>query len=289
MCTQFENKKKLVSVYIPTHNRLKLLKRSVCSVITQTYENIQLIVVNDGSTDGTREYLDSLVESEPQVKVIHNKKPKGACHARNLAIKSADGFFVTGLDDDDFFLPERIEEFVADWWEKENCFALFSSYSVIHNNTSISSYKRVRNPSLKKHFLRNGIGNQVFSTKENYIKSGLFDEELKVLQDFEFWYRFMSNGKVERVENYSYVFDHSHDSIRISKSKAKSILDSVEYIIKKHNLDRRSRVRFRIFSENYNYSGKLIKNLFFALITFDFRAVYLGLKVLMKKIIRPSN
>lgn len=280
--------KRLVSVYIPTHNRLKLLKRAISSVLAQTYSNIQLIVVNDGSTDGTGEYLATLSKFESRVKLIDNKVPRGACHARNLAIKAADGFFLTGLDDDDFFLPQRIEMFVNYWFANRNSFALFSSYSVIHPNTAIKSYRRESDPTTRSHFLKNGIGNQVFSKKENYIKAGLFDENLKVLQDFEFWYRFMKLGKVARVENYSYIFDHSHDSSRISTSKAKTIRDSVDYIIKKHDLDFKSIVRFRLFSANYNFDRSFFKNFLLAAASLDLKALFLSVKLIAKKFYRAT-
>ncbi|MCG2794063.1 MAG: glycosyltransferase [Weeksellaceae bacterium] len=89
-----------VTIYIPTKNRLALLKKAVDSVLRQTYTNWELIVVNDASTDGTKDYLDDLSKSNPKVKVIHHHESLGACVSRNDAIFSATGTFITGLDDD---------------------------------------------------------------------------------------------------------------------------------------------------------------------------------------------
>ena len=108
----------LVSIYIPTKNRLKLLKRAINSVRAQTYPNTEIIIVDDGSTDGTKEYLKTL-EKESNIVVIYRDKSYGATDARNLAIKKSKGDFLTGLDDDDFILPDRIEYFV-NFWEKLN-------------------------------------------------------------------------------------------------------------------------------------------------------------------------
>src|SRR3954470_16498002 len=105
---------RLVSIYIPTKNRLSLLKRAVDSVLAQTVRNIELIVVSDGSEDETCDYIRS-IKSDIQVQLIHNQKSLGACAARNQAIELAQGYYITGLDDDDYFMPHRIESFLNTW------------------------------------------------------------------------------------------------------------------------------------------------------------------------------
>src|SRR5690606_21493496 len=110
----------LVTVYIPTYNRLNLLRLAVVSVLNQDYENIELIVVDDGSSDGTVEFLSVLSAKESGVRYLVNEKNAGACVSRNRAIEIARGEFVTGLDDDDYFFPERIRLFVEAWKMKAN-------------------------------------------------------------------------------------------------------------------------------------------------------------------------
>lgn len=92
----------LVTIYIPTKNRLDLLKRAIKSVRDQTYSNIELIVVDDGSKDGTREYLEKEHEAG-LLRAIFHQESLGACVARNAAIELSQGEFITGLDDDDYF------------------------------------------------------------------------------------------------------------------------------------------------------------------------------------------
>ena len=102
----------LVSVYIPTKNRLPLLQRAIQSVKSQTYKHIEIIVVDDGSSDGTSNYLERLQQAG-EVNAIFQEKSVGSCAARNKAIMAAAGEFITGLDDDDFYLlPNRIEKFI---------------------------------------------------------------------------------------------------------------------------------------------------------------------------------
>lgn len=103
-----------VSIIIPTHNRLNLLKRALASCFNQTWPKIEVIVVNDGSEDGTREYLDSL----NNITVFHNEAPKGGPYSRNLGAKYATGAFISFLDDDDELLHEKIERQMN--WFKNN-------------------------------------------------------------------------------------------------------------------------------------------------------------------------
>ncbi|MFD2837427.1 glycosyltransferase family 2 protein [Azotobacter vinelandii] len=95
----------LVSVYIPTRNRLEKLERALRSVLGQTYANHEILVCDDASTDGTFERISRLARSERKIRYLRNPAPRGACSARNLGIFAARGEFITGLDDDDEFTP----------------------------------------------------------------------------------------------------------------------------------------------------------------------------------------
>ena len=90
-----------ISVYIPTHNRVDLLAVAVGSVLAQEFADFELIVVDDASTDGTAEFLESAAASDRRIRFIRNDSPCGAPTSRNRAIMEATGNFITGLDDDD--------------------------------------------------------------------------------------------------------------------------------------------------------------------------------------------
>jgi glycosyltransferase involved in cell wall biosynthesis len=76
----------MVKVYLTTHNQKALLTKAVNSVLEQAYDNFELITVNDGTSDNTKAVLDKFYGNNPKVRIIHLKAPKGACHARNVAI-----------------------------------------------------------------------------------------------------------------------------------------------------------------------------------------------------------
>ena len=94
------------TVVIPTHNRSSLLKRALESVLEQTFEDFELIIVDDHSTDDTASVVRSL--SDPRIRYMINKRTNGACGARNVGIFSAKGKWVAFLDDDDVWLPEKL-------------------------------------------------------------------------------------------------------------------------------------------------------------------------------------
>lgn len=102
----------LVSVIIPTHNRREMLAEALATVFAQTYRNFEVIVVDDGSTDGTREFLAA--EYPGQVQVVAREKLANAGAARNAGAALAKGEFFAFLDSDDFWYPRKLEVMLAE-------------------------------------------------------------------------------------------------------------------------------------------------------------------------------
>ena len=98
-----------VSVVIPSYNRKDIIGRAIDSVLAQTYKDIEIIVVDDGSTDGTAEYIQ---KTFPNIKIFIQEN-NGAASARNLGISKADGEYIAFLDTDDYWLPEKIAKQVS--------------------------------------------------------------------------------------------------------------------------------------------------------------------------------
>ena len=99
----------LVSVVLPTRNRSTYLKDSLQSVINQTYEDLEVVVVDDASTDDTKQLLESFQAKDCRIRYICNENPGGASAARNTGIKHARGTFIAFQDDDDIWHPEKIQ------------------------------------------------------------------------------------------------------------------------------------------------------------------------------------
>ncbi len=243
----------LVTVYIPTFNRLELLKRAVKSVQNQTYQNLEIIIVDDCSTDGTQEYLAQLAKEDKRVRYFIKEKNSGACVSRNIAIENAKGEFITGLDDDDYFFQNRISTFVENWSDEYSC--LFSNLRIKKSETSESTNYRFAMKDIvdQKDILKaNHIGNQIFTRSANFRQINGFDPNMQVWQDLECWYRMLKGKPGKRIKQDLYLVDISHPHERISNKKGEKVSKSFEYFCMKHKLNSIDIKNLRTHMTNYS-------------------------------------
>jgi glycosyltransferase involved in cell wall biosynthesis len=104
-----------ISFVMPTHNRIEWMPLCLESLLVQTEKDIEIIVVNDCSNDGTREYLDSI--TDPRLKVIHNETNQGGGNSRNIGMEAASADIIAVCDDDDFY-PEDRASVTLKWFEE---------------------------------------------------------------------------------------------------------------------------------------------------------------------------
>jgi len=177
-----------VSVIIPTYNRASLLKEAIKSVIQQSFPDFELIVVDDGSNDGTAE----LIKDYPGVDYIYQKN-KGVSAARNRGIERAQGELIAFLDSDDLWLEDKLRQQV-------NFFSNNSDISIVQTEEIWLKNGRRHNPK-KRHKKYSGYilkeclplciisPSAVMLRREVFEKVGLFDESLPVCEDYDFWLR----------------------------------------------------------------------------------------------------
>ena len=128
--------KPLVSVIIPTYNRASFLARAIESVLKQTYKNFEIIVVDDGSTDNTKEILEPLKD---KIKYILTEN-KGPAHARNTGMQVANGKYIAFLDSDDAYLPIKLESQVSFLEKDSEIGMVFSEISATAFNSFYQEY-----------------------------------------------------------------------------------------------------------------------------------------------------
>ncbi|MDP9956829.1 glycosyltransferase involved in cell wall biosynthesis [Epilithonimonas hungarica] len=253
----------LISIYIPTRNRVESLRKAINSVLAQTYTNWELIVVNDASTDNTKEFLDNLTVQNPKIRAIHHTESQGACVSRNDAIFSAKGIFVTGLDDDDEFESDRLSDFLNAWYSKPDDIVLLYSNNKFKNNKTITISNRGKIATKLDLINRNRIGNQIFTTLENIRKIGGFDSNLSMWQDLDCWYRLLNYGNGLLVDNASYVMDVSDRDDRITTSNSKKLESTYKYFCNKHKLKLMERWlllgHFAQYNQYHNFFIRRIK------------------------------
>jgi glycosyltransferase involved in cell wall biosynthesis len=250
----------LVSIYVPTKNRRPLLERAVDSVLAQSHAAIELIVVNDCSTDDTAAYLDDLAARDGRVIALHQDKSQGAPAARNRALRIAQGVFATGLDDDDTFTPERIARFVQTWQRLQpregEVSCLFSESLMTDGVTSTVTTDRKDDVSYTDMFLHNFIGNQVFCPRRYLLEIGGFDEQMPAWQDMELFMRLVQRfGVAKRVAEPTYVCYVDGGRERISGNEKKLRAAYAKLIEKHRDLPevRRQQLLLQMFSPFYGF------------------------------------
>jgi len=264
-----------VSIYMPTKNRLASMQLAVDSVLAQTYQNIELLVVDDGSTDGSREYLKKLELRESRVRVFLNSHSYGACYARNIAIKAATGDFLTGIDDDDEFMPNHIAALLDYWnflekYETAPVACLFpQALSRINADHKVGLRRaRVTHQSL---FETNYIGNQIFTRREYFMNTQGFDENMPAWQDLEFFMRVVKvYGEARLMDIPTYIFDETPRADRLS-GKKRLITASCRRMIEKHaaNDPRRQQMLWlQVFARHYGFKPDLLELVQFMMIGF---------------------
>ena len=152
-----------VSVIVPVYNVEKYLARCVDSILNQTFNDFELILVDDGSPDNSGKICDEYAERDSRVKVIH-KQNGGVSSARNLGIKTSIGEFITFIDSDDWIEPKMFEQLYN---ASENCdiiFCGFTSYSLRKTTTDVLPAAIVDNRQLADFYVNNNTGSLCFST-----------------------------------------------------------------------------------------------------------------------------
>lgn len=251
----------LVTVYITTHNRLEKLIRAIESVKKQTYKNIELIVSDDGSTDGTYEYMQSIDTGSLSTVYVRNETPKGANVARNLALKNATGDFITGLDDDDTFDEKRVKLFVENWDDE---YALIcDNFFDVYYDKKLVRYKSPKDREIfsSKHLMyANLASNQIFTKTSRLKQIGGFNNELKRLQDWDCWIRLCHKfGQGKRFNWCSYNMYHDSEA-RVSMSQPindsyKIFVSSNLSIFREHSGDFAE--KFILHSKNWRFFDML--------------------------------
>jgi glycosyltransferase involved in cell wall biosynthesis len=224
-----------VSIYIPTKDRAASLRRAVDSVLKQTHRELELIVVDDGSVDATRHYLDGLQLDDDRVRVIRNDSPQGAPRARNLAIRTARGEFITGLDDDDCFHEERIQALLQRWRELEasgtRCSGLYTQDLILQGPAGPVSAKIAR-VEYEDLFFHNSIGNQIFTRREYLVEAGMFDEQMPAWQDLDTFMRLVQRfGPAHLLDRPLYLLDLAPRPDRISVGSKQRILSAYRRLL----------------------------------------------------------
>ena len=220
---------KMVSVIITTHNRTPgVVLRAVNSALNQTYDNIEYIVIDDSTGDFPQrdEVEEVVLKASGKIKYIKNETNVGACVSRNIGLAVSRGYYVAFLDDDDEWLPAKIEEQVKGFSD-DNITLVYCSTRMTNGTSSIilTSRKDHESGYVFDHLLEH---NFIGSTSNPLIKKecieavGGFDIEMQARQDYDLWLRIAMMYPIKYID-LPLVIYHIHDQVRISNDIDKQI------------------------------------------------------------------
>lgn len=207
--------KKLVSVIIPTYGRAELLNIAIDSVLEQSYQNIEIIVVDDNPADSQERILTEKImeryDSAGRVKYCKHQINKGGCAARNTGIKSAEGEYIAFLDDDDRYLPSYIEKMVKRLEETSSSVVYLSRAYCDDGKriyTSVMPEKSYPEGHIFEAVLKGECMISIFFMASKMIleREGMFDEKLKGYQDCDVWFRLVRSEKVVAMNDAEAIF-----------------------------------------------------------------------------------
>ena len=234
-----------ISVIIPTYNRKKTLARAIQSVINQSFSPFEILIIDDGSNDGTEEWVK---ENFQNIKYIYQNN-HGVSSARNVGIENAYGDWVAFLDSDDEWIPNKL-------YEQVKSIESNPKMKFFHTN-EIWIRNGVRVNQMKKHKKYGGYifekcldicrvsPSSVLIQKEVFDNIGVFDESLRVCEDYDLWLRITSKYPVVFLDEpliYKYG-GHADQLSKVNDGIESYRIQSLEKIIKSGSLNDEQKVK----------------------------------------------
>lgn len=192
-----------VSVIIPTHNRAKILHLAVKSVLHQTFQDFEIIIVDDASQDNTEEVIRGFRDN--RIKYFRREMSGGDAVARNLGIVNSEGEYIAFLDDDDEWFPKKLQRQVTLIESSQPVVGGVYTGRVNIDGTN-GKILSIRLGDKKGNLFNELLGGFRFSTssvmvrKECFHQIGLFDENIPYNSDFDMWVRISKNFQFECIE-----------------------------------------------------------------------------------------
>lgn len=236
----------LVTVIIPAYNHEKYVEECIVSVLNQTYVNLQIIIINDGSLDNTVSVIEKIISDKQSNRVIefYNQENQGVCRTLNRGIELSKGKYIAIIASDDVWELDKLEKQVEFLERNENIGMVFTDTYFIKDLDKSSVRYTDYKPEIRKYFL-NGVQNSnvhkkliyncfipaisVMIKKECLEVVGYFDETLKS-EDYDMWLRFTMLYPIGFIDE-PLAYQRKHDS-NVSNSALRAIPEIAQIVYK---------------------------------------------------------
>lgn len=229
----FANNFKKVSIIIPCYNQGQYVKDAVLSAINQTYENIEIICINDGSTDDSGNILKKLADKYKSLIVFDEKENRGVIYARNLGIKAASGDYILPLDADDKIERTFIEKTVEILEKNPDIGVVCTKVKIFgeeNKNWNLSE------PELKNILYSNNVDNCALFRKSDFLEIGGYKEYMQDgYEDWDLWLSFLEKGfQIYRIDEYLFNYRKHKEESRTKTIDNKKMNNIYKQILTNH-------------------------------------------------------
>ncbi len=226
----------LVSIILPTYNRERVLQKAVESILLQTFQNFELIIVDDGSTDNTEKMIRQTFE-DGRIKFHRYLPNQGATHARNVGINHAVGQFIAFQDSDDVWTPDKLmKQVTVIQSAPDDIGAVYTAYYRDENGKMTympaeKTGRSIASKAVSRLFYLFVATPTVLLKKECLENVGSFDESLPRLQEWELWIRLSEHCGFQYIDEPLVVSRYQPDSITANQP---ALVRAFESILAKH-------------------------------------------------------
>jgi len=213
-------KKDLITVYITNYNYGNYIDQCVQSILAQTYKDIEVIIIDDGSNDNSKENLEKY-EKNKKIKIIYQKN-KGLNITNNIAIKVSTGRYIIRVDADDWLRRDAISSLYKEIKKDKKIAMVFSNYFEVSSNGEIQNEFKRYNFDKVKILDKPAHGACSLIDKKKLLMVGGYNENLNCQDGYDIWFKFISKYKIKHI-NKSLFFYRQHPK-SLSKNKKKILL-----------------------------------------------------------------
>ena len=214
-----KSKLPLVTVLLPCYNAKDFLKEAIDSICNQTYKNLEILCINDGSSDNTGALLDAYAAQDSRIRVVHNEVNLKLIGTLNKGVSLARGKYIARMDADDISLRNRIERLI-EIIEKDDCDVVSCNFNFIDQNGNQIKTNLLRGVSkdevLLSSFLFTPIGHAcLLGKREAFVNNPYSTEDTSIhTEDYELWSRMLRNGLVlKNIDEILYSFRINQESV----------------------------------------------------------------------------
>ena len=206
-----------VTIVLPVYNGERYLQMSIESVLNQSYSNIELIIVDDCSTDNTGDIIREYADRDSRVRFISNSENGGLPYSLNRGFDLASGSYLTWTSDDNMFHKEAITKMVSYLDMHSECGLVFADMNLIDENGAVIGHRIGNNYNI---YNRNCVGACFMYRSECRRNIGDYDENKGLIEDYDYWLRIASKYKIDRIPEILYDYRYHDNSLTVKKIRS---------------------------------------------------------------------